>query len=896
MNKRPAGGGNLAPWVVLVSIGLAGWATCGDEPAGYWAPEGFVDRANELIARGGLELHCAAQDSIPEQDSIALRVSPDSPDERFFHASYLRTDVRRFNADPSAARLPFLVDGCSLLGVDPFYHRVDLPFNRVPRWTGPVYFARSSLSTLLIGGREQRLQLLHPLEGLDATTNQRVNPTDRGANVRTAFLRFEEATRGTEISAEAFFVGRDAVLANRLDVGSLSVVRVNGFALPPGRMVGLQSGDWIQFQHPSPRTNRGNVSLNGGAAVETFTYLAEGPERAGMISPELRGEGASRRYLVPHMAPFVRLMSQALEGGLQSTPSARDGGAVSRMEIQLALDQELENASQEVVERWCRDRRLPDRPRAVSALIMDAFNGDVLAMPSCPGESLLDEYQLPTRVRSRLLRNQNLLRHPAGSSMKPFWAAAIATAYPGLLDLELPAHTDGRIPVQDVLGCRLSGTGTYSSRGHQEWEGVETFIQTSCNRYMVELATIALLAGGGSQSCSGEGVDIAQCLAALPAGRGAESRPVRFCDRVVELVLSDGLPFTGETCDDLRLIGDNFAPGPNLADLTGAAVYRDAAPSGMSIVSLDEAYRVGHYRLDLWRDPIEQLRAAGDTAAHVNTQLRFSAVSPEVTNLALNTVEDLRADWVSLLLGGENSRWSNFQLAEAVSRLMTGRNVRGRIVTGADTPNPLNQTFPGQRLSADRAEPAAEVLPEETLHPGARRRVLHAMELVARPGGTAARLAPAVQRLQEAVRDTVRTVRGAEEAEEWEVRVFAKTGTPGVPVPLPDGLANREGSVLVLGVLVVPPEANGTASQMRGDWISACPLSPGLEAAILGVPPADFLEGERDRVMGFGAAYYLDDTDPEGETPASQLAVDLMEPLEAYIAQRLKRQLRREDF
>ena len=58
-------------------------------------------------------------------------------------------------------------------------------------------------------------------------------------------------------------------------------------------------------------------------------------------------------------------------------------------------------------------------------------------------------------------------------------------------------------------------------------------------------------------------------------------------------------------------------------------------------------------------------------------------MSPQVTNLALNTGEELRTDWVNLLLGGENWRWSNFQLAEAVSRLITERGVPGKLVAGA---------------------------------------------------------------------------------------------------------------------------------------------------------------------------------------------------------------------
>ena len=860
-----------ARWLALGLPGLIVVAALQEEPAGYWAPEGFVGRANAIVGRGGLDLRCGAR------DSIVVRLAPGTSDERFFRSSYLRADVRRFNADPSAARSPFLVDGCRLLGVDPFYHRVDLPYNRVPRWTGPVRFARAGRSAAFRGGRDQRLDVVHPLEALDATNSERASLSRREVAVRTSFLRFQ-APRSPEVLAEAFFAGDGPVLADRRDVGAPSRLRLNGFAMPPGRIARLESGDWVQLEHRN----------------EVFTYLVDGSDRAGLVSAVASGNGAQRRHLVPHLAPFVRDLAQALEGGLQSTPSARDGGLVSRMEVRLTLDRDLETATQAVVDRWCERQRLPDRPRAVSALVMDAFGGEVLAMPTCPGEATLDDYgHLARRLRSRYLRNQNFALHPGGSALKPFWAASIATAFPTLLDLEIPAHASA--PVEDVFGCALPVP--YGSAGHDGWEGLEAFLRTSCNRYMVEAATVALLAGN-AESAGADGSGAATSGAVDSASLAAPERPgrdVRFCDRVVRLVLTDDLPFTGRTCGDLRLIGDRFAAAPPLERLTGAAVYRDRTPATAISAGLDDAYRAGRYRLDLWRGPIEALRAAGDTANPVHTALRFSAVSPQVTNLALNTIEELRRDWVNLLLGGENSRWSNFQLAEATARLMTGRDVRGRIVASPSTGAPLRDALGGSGGSA-----VPEPLPEDVLHPGARRRVLHAMEQVAGPGGTAARIAPAVRRFESAIR----SMPGAED---HDVYVFAKTGTPAVSVPLRDRTATREGSVLVLGVLVVPPKAGRHASRLHRDWISACPVAPALEAGVLGVPPTHLLQSggpERngaapgaDATLGFAAAFFLDDLDPRGgDLPATALAVDLLEPLAEYAAQRLERQLRRQEF
>ena len=61
-----------------------------------------------------------------------------------------------------------------------------------------------------------------------------------------------------EVLADIFFVGRSPVLADRRDVGSGHEVRVNGYRTPPGRMVRLGAGDWIQLEagrrlRPSPK-------------------------------------------------------------------------------------------------------------------------------------------------------------------------------------------------------------------------------------------------------------------------------------------------------------------------------------------------------------------------------------------------------------------------------------------------------------------------------------------------------------------------------------------------------------------------------------------------------------------------------------------------------------------
>ncbi|MCU1266657.1 MAG: cell cycle protein [Acidobacteria bacterium] len=123
----------------------------------------------------------------------------------------------------------------------------------------------------------------------------------------------------------------------------------------------------------------------------------------------------------------------------------------------------------------------------------------------------------------------------------------------------------------------------------------------------------------------------------------------------------------------------------------------------------------------------------------------LSFISPESTNLALNNVRTARG-FVGVCLGGNTNLWSNVKTAEAFSRLVTGRRVQATMVRPESTPQ------------FDKLDNAFDVV---------RPALLDALEGVARPGGTAAALFPAIS----AINSGSLTQNGERFA------VFAKTGT-----------------------------------------------------------------------------------------------------------------------
>jgi hypothetical protein len=733
-------------------LALLAVATAGPEPAGFWVPAGYVAQADTLIAHGQLRLRCA------EQDSVVTELEPGSAEERFYTLSYLRSDVRTFNESPDASRSPFLLEGCALRGVDPFYHRIDLPFNRIPRWRGDVRFTADGGGATLEGGRGQQLDLRHPVDARDAgARGVAISPEQRDARAQTTLLQLRRPY-SREVVADFFFIGPAPVLAERADVGAGDRLRVNGFAVPPGRIVRLESGDWLEVDVGTAAAGDG---LSGRPGV--YTYLAQMGERARTASfVRVRDERVERLYPTARLRPLLEPFSQAVDLALQSIPGGGDPAApIAHADVRLTLDRELTHRLDEVVLGWCAARPHPTRPRAASLLVMDAFTGAVRAMPSCPGEDELQPYEpLASRERQGLMRNQNLVPHPVGSAAKPFWAAALATTFPNFLDLRVQGHPAGG--VADVLGCPLRAPYN-DAHGAAESVGLEEFIEKSCNRYLVDVASAAFaLEGGTARAACRLELTPERFAACFAAADDAATSELHVCDRLIRVVLSDRLDVAGESCQEMRLVHAKFPAAPAFGALTHAATYRDPSPAGRTEPAADlaERYRAGRYRLDAWSPVLDAIAEAGDTAHFAQTALRFASVSPQSTNLALNTVEELRTDWVNLLLGGENSRWSNFELAEALGRLMTGHDISGVFVDSVSG------------RSYRRVEDV-RLLPREALHPGVRRRVLHAMERVAGAAGTARRIEPAARTLADRLASAVPD-------QPYDVYVFAKTGTPAV--------------------------------------------------------------------------------------------------------------------
>src|SRR6185436_20873339 len=138
-------------------------------------------------------------------------------------------------------------------------------------------------------------------------------------------------------------------------------------------------------------------------------------------------------------------------------------------------------------------------PFAASMTVMDGRTGELLASASWPGQS--DLAALPgvsEDEQRRLLVNHNFKRHPIGSAGKPFFYAAVATRHPYLLDFSVEPHMpverpDGGDGEREVFQFFIGSDYKLWPHGDARMD-MESALERSCNKFTVELATLALAA------------------------------------------------------------------------------------------------------------------------------------------------------------------------------------------------------------------------------------------------------------------------------------------------------------------------------------------------------------------------------------------------------------------
>ncbi len=640
----------------------------------YYSPKAYVNNVDKLIKQGSLKANCRGQ-----HPQITAHFLDDS-DKEWYEESYLRADIERFNRSPENYGWTFYIDAnCELQKIHPSIRNFKLPFAGKTGWKGSIYYEGNSAKIALHSA--QRIITLPKVSDLSSIIkiNSRVG-SSQNLNGNRLLLTFS----GGEPAARFYYVGDRLVINNRPNSG---IVRLMGYKIPRGRHAWLETGDWLYLAASKPKPVSETFIFSTGETRPIATAIRQQNDKARRFYPEDAMLGWYGEQTGGKLVSFFQVLVQRINRIFDYLPDAK-ADWLSDFDIQLSLRQDLQKQLNAAFHKQCQtisNNVKSGRPFPAGITVMNGKSGKILAMSTYPWPEDIPE-DIESRQRRNWLRNQNLVRHPIGSISKPFFYAAIMETYPPLLKLEIAGYHKNSKHKQ-LFQCTLGGAYEIHSmlppvKNHRRRRlDLVTALARSSNKYTIELATLALAADKASNL----------------SGRNIQDWIPKAAKKYKWPGKRSGIWIRGQ---NLRYAPDFTAYMPNcnrfttpfehihfresLGQLTGASTYLGANVLQQSDnFNLNEILRTRQYDMRLWRPLISHLTQGLDNNSLWKVRSDFKGVSPERVNLGFNQINSIR-DYITLLLGGGTGVWTNIQIAEAMSRLVTGRQVNATLISAIE--------------------------------------------------------------------------------------------------------------------------------------------------------------------------------------------------------------------
>ncbi len=756
------------------------WWRQSNEPLTYYSSRSYVQRTNDLIHRGALVFDC-------RNDRIALTDVATDAEKKWFAASYLQNDVELFNRNRELFGHFFIVSDCQLREINPFLRTIRLPFAKTTQWLGNIEYSGPGADASLISANGRAISITRPPDdGRTADARTKIGGSeDVASNVVHLDFGGGFQTPGAEVHS----IEGAAVVEQRVKGGQSGEVRLLGNAVNAGRIALLQSGDWLHLASSSPFPVSETFLFSGERRYERLSAVRTRNASLERIytedDPLLQWVGGDDGE---EMLTFAEALARSMTNAIHEIPPARATKLLNEFDIQLSIDRSLQSSLDDALGAYARQLAndvAGGDPFAASVMVMNGKTGEILAAASFPGQNdLTSAPGVSADEQRRLLVNHNFKRHPIGSAGKPFFYAAIATRHPFLLDLTVAPHQpelrkDGGEGEREVLQF-------FIGRDYKLWPhadarlDMQSALERSCNKFTVELATLALAAPRDLQDRTlSQPLD--QVFARQPnviwprpekreEGPQIAGQPIDFPVDLGVYMKDDGQPVKA-TEDTTSVVTpgslDRLDEAPfveTLGEITGVRTYGGGAAPRIPTEGGDAVGRSAlvtmNYDLRPWGDLVEKLTAPEDDRVAWKVRAALQVVSPERVNLSLNQVTNFRTEFISLLLGGSTSQWTNVQLAEALSRLVTKRHVEATMLhairpRAAGSPEPAPKLPPTELAVSDEAR--------DTVLRGMRRVILGVH-------GTARPMAMRVDELEKLFPG-------------YHVAVFSKTGSPTVNRP-----------------------------------------------------------------------------------------------------------------
>lgn len=565
--------------------------------------------------------------------------------QRFARESALNSDVA--GNDPDLWR----IDG-GLAGLAPGAHARVSPFAR-GRWRGSLHMVGSThRATLTWTGSDSGASSVG-LVGGDVTQTR-----DGEAEIlRVPVFQPQTAYRDATVVDLTASAGDAHYLARVMMLGTTAlvvagrqpdVVRIDGsrLALRPGEGARLLSGSTLTLRAPGSDTTA-TLRLDSGAAAFSV---------AGAL-------GGRRRH--PDYEAFAEQFDNAMDIAVMACERRRgDCSALARLPVTLTLDVDLEREIRRDLRATLGDSLYP-----AAVTVMNALNGEVLAAVGHDPASAWGTGDL-FENRSRPI-NHAFEPLTIGSAAKPPVAAAI---------LSHQAHRNGRTGGARLIDLRIRNTATLEhcdeetasytrqilgvplgndcdawirTAGGGDWIDLTRFFEVSSNQYAASLMIL------------GSAIDLDD-LEGQPASGwriGDDDLERARLPRLQEgVVLDSGGPRFGSLSNP-----PNWSPA-----------FTDLFPAG------NRDSGAGLADLGVWR------RVIGAVSDRDRDRMApLSAISPAVLDFDFEEL-DVRRQYFPVILGGQAYRWSTLRLAESYARLVTGDDVRARLITGGRLAGRLN--------------------------------------------------------------------------------------------------------------------------------------------------------------------------------------------------------------
>ncbi len=765
--------------LLAVTVAALLWSRQTLQPLTYYSSRSYVERTNDMIERGALVYQ-------PREDRIEIGPSATNAERKWVEASYLRSDIELFNRNRELYGHFFVVTDGRLREINPYLRTVQLPFAKTNPWLGSIEYSGPGSAATLLSSNGRTVGITRT--PADARPREARTIVGQTRDVASDIIHLDLAGGGQTPALEVHSVEGTAVLEQRVKRGQSADIRLLGNAVNEGRIARLQSGDWLHLSSSSP-----------AAVSETFLYSEE-LRFARLSNVRTRNARQERIYTESdpllqwvggddgeEMLTFGEALARSVSNALQQVDARRAHKLANEFDIQLSIDGELQeklDASLATYARRLSNDVAGGDPFAASVTVMDGRSGEVLAAASYPGQSELESMRgVSDEEQRRLLVNHNFKRHPIGSAGKPFFYAAIATRHPFLLDFTVDPHMPERRP--DGGEGEREVLQFFVSRDYKLWPHADarmdmaSAIERSCNKFTVELATVALAAPRDlrDRTLTQPLEQVFQRQLGVVWPRPGATGGPRIAGQVFDfpLALPDYMIGAGEPVPPKENSSAVVTPGTlnrideapfieTFGEITGVRTYGGGAAPGMPRNASEAIGRNAmvtlNYDLRPWAPLIAKLAEGENEKTAWDVRAALQSVSPERVNLALNQVTDYRTEFVSLLLGGSTSLWTNVQLAEALSRLVTKRRVEASM---------LHAIRPRPQTTVE--EKAVRKFEELTISDEARDTVLRGMQrVILGNSGTAQAMRGRVAELQQRF-------------PAHHVAVFSKTGSPTVVRP-----------------------------------------------------------------------------------------------------------------